>query len=292
MKKIFLGIILIFGNTLSGSSFDTITKFLSSSSFLWYHYYSIGNIFALISFLIFLSFNGGIKKHLILEKRGNYVIPILRGIAFIPIPIIVFFSLRYIPLNIFTSILITTPFFIFIFSKLLQKEKINFVHWLILLLGFIGALLVIKPDLNAINVFILLVFIVVIHNALSNVIVSKYSDKATGYGYTFYFFFPLTLIATIVFFFDPLIPSSKQLLILFGAGIFLILSIVTWTVAFHIAGKYSSIISPFLFTQILWASIFGGILFGESLDSFAIIGIILIITAGTVTILITPKNIN
>jgi len=37
--------------------------------------------------------------------------------------------------------------------------------------------------------------------------------------------------------------------------------------------------------------IFGGIIFGESLDTFAIFGLILIIIAGTITILITPKKI-
>jgi len=292
MKKIFLGIILICSNTLSGSSFDTITKFLSSSSFLWYHYYSIGNIFALILFLIFLIFNGGIKKHLVLEKRSNYLIPVLRGIVFIPIPIIVFFSLKYIPLNIFTSILITTPFFIFIFSKILQKEKINLIHWLIILVGFIGALLVIKPDLNAINVYMILIFAMPILGGIMNVVVSKYSDKATALGYSFYFFFPLTLVSTILFLFDPIIPSNQELLLLFFSGIFFIIITMTWTAAFHIAGKHSSIISPFIYTQIVWASIFGGFFFGESLDIIAIFGLIVIIASGTITILITPKNIS
>ena len=153
MKKIFIGIVLICCNTFAGASLDTITKTLSTSSFMWYQYWSISNFFALILFLIFLIFNGGIKKHLILEKRSNYLIPVLRGVLFIPIPILIFFTLKHLPLNIYTSILITMPFFIFIFSKILQKEKIKLILWLIILLGFIGSLLVIKPDLNAINLY-------------------------------------------------------------------------------------------------------------------------------------------
>ena len=292
MKKIFVGIVLICCNTFAGASIDTITKILSTSSFMWYQYWSISNIFALILFLVFLIFNGGIKKHLILEKRSNYLIPVLRGILFIPIPILIFFSLRYLPLNIYTSILITMPFFIFIFSKILQKEKINFIHWLIILLGFIGALLVIKPDLNAINVYMILIFAMPILGGILNVIVSKYSDKATALGYSFYFFFPLTLISTILFLFDPIIPSNRELLLLFFSGLFFIIITITWTAAFHIAGKHSSIISPFIYTQIVWASIFGGIFFGESLDIIAIFGLILIIASGTITIIFTPKKIN
>ena len=38
--------------------------------------------------------------------------------------------------------------------------------------------------------------------------------------------------------------------------------------------------------------IFGGFFFGESLDIIAIFGLIVIIASGTITILITPKNIS
>ena len=61
-KIIFIGIFFIILNTLSGSSFDAVTKFLSSSSLIWYHYYAIGNSFALTLLLIFLFFTSGVKK--------------------------------------------------------------------------------------------------------------------------------------------------------------------------------------------------------------------------------------
>ena len=62
------------------------------------------------------------------------------------------------------------------------------------------------------------------------------------------------------------------------------LSIVCWTSAFHIAGRYSSIISCFLFTQIIWAAIYGNILFSEKLDLVSIVGIIIIIFAGIIAL--------
>ena len=122
-KIIFIGIFFIILNTLSGSSFDAVTKFLSSSSLIWYHYYAIGNSFALTLLLIYLFFTSGIKKNIILENNKSYFLPVIRGVIFIPIPIIVYYALNFIPLNIFTTILMTTPFFVYIFSSLLQKEK-------------------------------------------------------------------------------------------------------------------------------------------------------------------------
>jgi drug/metabolite transporter (DMT)-like permease len=71
------------------------------------------------------------------------------------------------------------------------------------------------------------------------------------------------------------------------------LAVLFWTAAFHIAGKYSRIISPFLFTQILWASLFGNIFFSESLDTLSIFGISLIILSGTILLYKTyTKNIS
>ena len=73
------------------------------------------------------------------------------------------------------------------------------------------------------------------------------------------------------------------------SGIFIMLSVLFWTAAFHIAGKYSRIISPFLFTQLIWSSIFGYIYFGEILDVIAVIGIILIIISGSISLIYTKK---
>ncbi|SVC93811.1 uncharacterized protein METZ01_LOCUS346665, partial [marine metagenome] len=89
-KIIFIGIIFLILNTISGSSFDAVTKFLSSSSLIWYHYYAIGNSFALILLLIFLFFTSGIKKNIILENKESYFLPVIRGVIFVPIPIIVY----------------------------------------------------------------------------------------------------------------------------------------------------------------------------------------------------------
>jgi hypothetical protein len=52
--------------------------------------------------------------------------------------------------------------------------------------------------------------------------------------------------------------------------------------AYHIAGKYSSIISPFFFTQIIWATLYGKVFFSEQLDTIAVIGIAVIVISGTV----------
>ena len=93
MKILFSGIFLICLNGLTGSTFDTITKFLSINNYKWYHYYSIGLTLSLLTLLIFLKFKGSIKKHILLEKKQYYFLPLLRGLQFIIITLIIHHSL-------------------------------------------------------------------------------------------------------------------------------------------------------------------------------------------------------
>ena len=71
MKVILIGIFFLCLNTLFGSSFDSITKYLSINSLKWFHFYSIGGTFALLIYFLILHFFGGIRKHIILKEKKN-----------------------------------------------------------------------------------------------------------------------------------------------------------------------------------------------------------------------------
>ena len=83
--------------------------------------------------------------------------------------------------------------------------------------------------------------------------VNKYSYIATTYGFTFYGIIPATLFSYLFFFIDPMFPSTKEFLLFGSSGIIVMISAWAFTAAYHIAGRYSSIISPFIFFQILYA---------------------------------------
>ena len=146
MKILLLGILLICLNTFTGSTFDTITKYSGINNYMWYHYYAIGGTVAILSFLTFLFFQGNIKENIILKKKEYYYLPIFRGIYFISVLIIAFYSLKHVPINIFTMLLMTTPFFLLIFAKFILKEKLNMISWLAIIIGFLGVLIVLRPN--------------------------------------------------------------------------------------------------------------------------------------------------
>ena len=284
MKILLIGIFLVCLNTLTGSTFDAITKYSGINNYMWYHYYSIGGTVAIFCFIIFLLSQGGLKKHIILEKKEYYFLPVFRGLYFISILIIIFYALQNIPINIFTMLLMTSPFFLLIFAKFILKEKLNFISWIAIIIGFCGVLIVLRPNSTYINIYIFLVLFVAISNALNFTLVSKYSYIASTYGFTFYQYIPLTLFSYIFFLNDPMLPSKKEFFLFASSGIIVMISMWAFNAAYHIAGKYSSIISPFFFTQIIWGSLYGVIFFQEKINALSLVGIIVIVVSGTIAI--------
>ena len=289
-KIIFLGIFLVIIQTFFGASFDTTTKFLGSNkNLLWYHYYALGLGLPQLLFIFLLVIFKGVKKNLIFEDKKDYFLPLFRGLTFIPVPIIIYYSLKQIPLNIFTPIIMTTPFFVLIWSSILQKEIISSKSWLILVLGFAGTILIAKPTMFQTNVFIYLIFLVAAYNALTSVIVSKFSNKATALGYSFYNLLPLTVFCIILYVYDPVTLLISQLIIIFLGGFLLFFASYLLNFVFHISGKFTRFISPFFFIQLVWASILGNFFFNETLDNFSLLGMVLIVVSGTLTIIISQK---
>ena len=284
MKILLTGIFLVCLNTFTGSTFDAITKYSGINNYMWYHYYSIGGSVAICCFIIFLLSQGGLKKHILLEKKEYYFLPIFRGLYFISILIIIFYALKNIPINIFTMLLMTSPFFLLIFAKFILKEKINFISWIAIIIGFCGVLIVLRPSSTHLNIYIFLVLFVAISNALNFTLVSKYSHIASSYGFTFYQYIPLTLFSYIFFLYDPMLPSKKEFLLFASSGIIVMISMWAFNAAYHIAGKYSSIISSFFFTQIIWGSLYGIIFFQEKINALSLVGIFVIVISGTIAI--------
>ena len=256
---------------------------------LWYHYYAFGLSLPMILFIFFLVISKSIKKNLIFENKKDYFLPLFRGFTFIPVLIIIYYSLKQIPLNIFTPIIMTTPFFILIWSSIIQKEIISLKYWVILIIGFAGTILIAKPTMFQTNIFIYLIFLVAAYNALTSVVVSKFSKNATALGYSFYNLLPLTLFCIILSVIDPVKLIQDEFIVIFIGGFLLFFASLLFNFIFHISGKFTRFISPFFFLQLIWASILGYLFFNETLDNLSLIGMIMIIVSGTLTIINSTK---
>src|SRR5687767_6228065 len=68
-----------------------------------------------------------------------------------------FTALRHVPLAEATAVSFTSPFMVAVLAGWLLRERVGTVQWLAIILGFVGALLVIRPGVGTINAYLFLV---------------------------------------------------------------------------------------------------------------------------------------
>jgi drug/metabolite transporter (DMT)-like permease len=96
------------------------------------------------------------NKHLIIPK--NLYIQISRSFALFLSTILFFFSISMISLTEALTLHFISPVIVTILSVLILRESVGIRRWIAVFLGFIGALIVIRPGFNEINIATLAAF--------------------------------------------------------------------------------------------------------------------------------------
>ena len=204
----------------------------------------------------------------------NFKLHILRCIINVPMMIFGFAALTYIPLEQIKAIGFLSPILVVILSVIFLGERIYLIRTFSLILGFIGTLIILRPGFIEINIGVYMV----LASALlwsCVIIITKFMSKNDSamtiltFQYTFVtlFTFPLAII----YWNNPSFISLIYILLAAVVGTVLHLCI-------NNAYKLSdlSIIQPVWFTQLVFASFLGFIIFGSLPDFFTWIGAILV----------------
>ena len=214
-------------------------------------------------------------------KKNTNKLPIfkygLRGIIHGFAVVLWFYSVANIPMADVTAINYLTPIFTTIGAILIFKEVITLNRVGALLLSFIGAMLILKPGFEIFShgkiaqLFSTILF-------ATSYLIAKNLTKTESTNLIVIF---LTFFATITLlpftFFLWVNPSIGDLLLLFGVAIFGTLGHYFMTMALSLAPL--SVTQPVIFFQLIWSTLIGLLLFGESLDIFILIGGSLIVAA-------------
>ena len=204
----------------------------------------------------------------------NFKLHILRCIINVPMMIFGFAALTYIPLEQIKAIGFLSPILVVILSVIFLGERIYLIRTFSLILGFIGTLIILRPGFIEINIGVYMV----LASALlwsCVIIITKFMSKNDSamtiltFQYTFVTLFTLPL--AIIYWINPSFVSLIYTLLAAIVGTVLHLCI-------NNAYKLSdlSIIQPVWFTQLVFASFLGFIIFGSLPDFFTWIGAILV----------------
>tara|TARA_Y100001936_G_scaffold204926_1_gene208639 strand:- start:10592 stop:11446 length:855 start_codon:yes stop_codon:yes gene_type:complete len=191
-----------------------------------------------------------------------------------------FMALSLIPLADATALNLTGPLFVTLGAMVAFGERVRIWRWTALLIGVLGALMIIRPGFDEVNIGALLAIAATATAAVSKLCaksLTKTEDPTTIAAYVQFLMTPVTFIVALFYW---QMPTFNQLLGLIAIGTFGSLGHLFTAKAYAIAEL--SFAEPIVFTRMIWATIFGYVAFSEVPDIWTWAGALTIVTATTI----------
>jgi drug/metabolite transporter (DMT)-like permease len=193
-----------------------------------------------------------------------------------------YYALRSLPIVTVTAINFTTPIFAMVFARVLFGERVALLGWVAMLIGFGGALIVLRPDASGIGFASLVVLFGSITAAAMNLAVRRMPSRSTNYAVLFYFSAGGALVygAAAV----PVItmPQPQEWVWLFGLAIIALVVHTCTTMAYRMAS--SMLIGALDYVRIIWAVLIGYVFVAEVPEPMDGLGILLIVLSGLIVL--------
>lgn len=112
---------------------------------------------------------------------------LLRGLLLFACSLLAFYSLRYMPVGEFTAIALLSPLVITLLAAWTLKEKVRPLRWILVIGGFVGTLVIIRPGSHHFDWTVILPLMLVASNSAFQVLTSKMAkteDPITMHFYT------------------------------------------------------------------------------------------------------------
>lgn len=219
-------------------------------------------------------FKGGFQSF----KTNQLALYTLRGMLSISTVFLTFFALRHIPLADAVAYSYLTPIFAIILALIFLNERLNIKQILAICIAFIGAMVLLRPDVQTINIGILASIGAALGFAgtllCMKILTRRDSPKlVTIYGYIIPL--PLSLILALPYLQWPESPMVWGLLLLMS--LLSVIAHLSMTQALSRADM--GMILPFDFIRLIFAAALGVVLFQDRLDGISLAGGTVILAA-------------
>jgi len=212
----------------------------------------------------------------------------VRGVLLLLTSVLGFASLIYMPVGEFTAFVMITPLVVTLLAALFLKERVSGLHWVLVLGGFLGALLVVQPAGSAIGWATLLPLAMVITYAWFQILTSKMARTEDPMTMHFYTGWVGALLATAVL---PLVwqsmPDTRTFALLCLVGLMGAVGHFLLILAF--ARAPASTLTPYLYGQIGFAMLCGWVVFDHVPGGLELSGIALIVACGATASWLTAR---
>jgi drug/metabolite transporter (DMT)-like permease len=272
----FKGIALILLSTVFLGCSDVTAKYLSTSlpsiEIAWIRFL----VFALI--MVPAMVPGSPLFALRTPRPG---LQLMRGVALLSSSLLFISGLRFLPIAEASATGFVSPLFVTALSIIFLAERVGLRRWLATAVGLIGVLIILRPGTSAFHPAAFFPLVSALAWACTLIMTRMMSGRErAATTMTWSSITGVCVLSALV----PLVwvaPSWKD--ILFGVFIGVASTAGQWIVVLAFRYADASVLAPFSYTQLLWVSILGFLVFGELPDIWTVTGAIFIVASGLYT---------
>jgi drug/metabolite transporter (DMT)-like permease len=264
---------------------STFTCLDTTSKYLAQHYPVPAIVWAryLVHMLLMLAVLGP-RMGMRLVQTTNLRLQIIRGVILTASSLVFLSALKLMPLAEAASIAFMTPIIIAVLAGRVLRERVEARTWVALAGGFVGVLLIVRPGGGLFTWAALLPLASALMMAFYQMLTSKLAGRDSALTTLFYPALIGSALVPLVFPHQLALPTQAWHAALFvlvgvlgGVGHFFLIQ------AHHYAP--ASMLSPFMYAQLLTALVLGWLVFGQLPDGVALAGMATICASGLLLIL-------
>ena len=206
---------------------------------------------------------------------------LVRGLLLMGSSLFVFLGLKHMPVGEFTAIAMITPLVVTVIAAYFFKEPISPLRWLLLVAGFVGTMMIIRPGGESFNWGLLFPLGSVATNTGFQLLTSRLArteDPMTMQLYSGWIGFTITAVL-LPFAWSPEVAWHDALaLVIMGTAA----TLGHWLFILAFARAPATVLSPYFYGQIGFAMLGGWLIFAHVPDLWSLRGMALIALSGCV----------
>jgi drug/metabolite transporter (DMT)-like permease len=189
-------------------------------------------------------------------------------------------ALRELPLAVVVSLSYAAPLFITVLSIFLLSEKVGVFRWLAVLIGFIGVIIIAEPGFKGMNYLYFLPLIFCIGMAFVTITIRKLSKTEPIWLISIFFTITISIAGLVTIPMGWIMPNFKDFILLALIGVTGGSANLFLTQSYKLSEV--SLVAPLKYLALIFAIIFGYLIWNEVPTTKTLIGASLVILASLI----------
>jgi S-adenosylmethionine uptake transporter len=252
---------------------DSIVKWLSAGYSVLQLVFMM-TLFSLVPIIVLVARSGGLKA---MRPRQPRLVAV-RAALLVANSVLGFTALKLLPLADAYTVFFTGPMMITALAVPLLRERVGWRRWSAVIVGFCGVLIILRPGVAELSLGHLAAIVATVFYALSVIVLRRLGPSEPSGGLLLAQMGGLLLATAPTLPFVFVMPSASDFGLMAMAGVFSGLGQIGMLKAYRTAPP--AVIAPFQYTQMLWGTLFGYLLFQELPNQWTVLGSLVIIASG------------